>query len=302
MENLSVYQQEEEKKDKRYAAIVTTVVHIILLIMFYFIKVWTPPDPPLPVAGIEVNFGTSAAGYGDIQSRAKPSRSTAIETPRPSAVPSSSTNSPSATPSVSNQAPKMPEPEPIKTFDAPTEDPIAASKPKPEPKREEPKAEPQKSSETSSPSVNPRSVITPNPSPNNTTEPGSGNRPQGNNNGNVPGAVGDQGSLTGKIDARSLVGGGGGSGTSLNLEGWRWNNPPDKRDPSGETGFVTIKFKINQSGEVLVATIADRSVSLSVAEFYRKQVLEMTFSPISDSEEDLPTSTVGSITFYLTRK
>jgi len=324
MEKITNYQQEEEKKDKRYAVVTTTTVHILLAILFYFIKVWEPPDPPIPVAGMEVNFGMDAAGFGDIQSRAKANTSTAMEASKPAPNSNLSQPTPSQPADVKPtlptpvETPKVAEsqPTPIKTFDNPAEDAVTVSKSKPEVKKEEPKPEPikeqpksepnpAKQPEKPAPTVNPRSVISNNTSLNsNSSEAGTGDhRPQGNNNGNVAGAVGDQGSPTGKIDARSLVGGsGGGSGTSLNLDGWRWNASPDKRDPSGEAGYVTIRFKINQAGEVLVATISDRSVSQPVAEFYRKQVLEMTFSPLTGSEEDQATSTVGSITFNLTRK
>ena len=68
-----------EKKNKRTGAIVSGAVHLVILILFIFMLAWREPNPPLPEYGIELNFGTSDIGSGDIQPLNTPTDQSEIE-------------------------------------------------------------------------------------------------------------------------------------------------------------------------------------------------------------------------------
>jgi len=61
-------------KDKRWGIIGTVLFHLVVLIILFVVSI-SPPDPPRPVIGLEVNLGYSDQGMGEIQPE-KP-----IETP-----------------------------------------------------------------------------------------------------------------------------------------------------------------------------------------------------------------------------
>ena len=62
-------------------------IHGLLLILFLFILAWREPDPPLPEYGIELNFGVSEVGTGDIQPETPPNENTSEEEAAPEEMP-----------------------------------------------------------------------------------------------------------------------------------------------------------------------------------------------------------------------
>jgi outer membrane biosynthesis protein TonB len=296
IERLEAFQKANRKKSAAY----TAAVVVLLFLMIFLMNVWTPDEAKLEDAGIEMNFGTDAAGYGDIQSKAPASTSKAFDAAKPNAPTPVAEKVETATPQI-----KAPEPEPVKTQVEPvaerSNEPSVQTVEKPTPKPDV-KPTPQKQTETvkeTPKNETPTPIST--PANTNGTTNGKSETAQGNNNGNVKGAVGDQGNPFGSVNSSAFQGTGGSGGASLNMKGWRWNDAPDKRDASNEVGYVVIKFKIDRSGEVVSASIGERSVSLDVAEFYKKQVEEITFSPIKEDENVSP-FTIGSILFNITRK
>src|SRR5688572_5073360 len=59
--------EEKETKRKRIAFVTSAGIHGIILLLFLFSMAWRAPNPPLPEFGIELNFGDSDVGSGDIQ-------------------------------------------------------------------------------------------------------------------------------------------------------------------------------------------------------------------------------------------
>ena len=64
----------------------------------------------------------------------------------------------------------------------------------------------------------------------------------GNNNGDDAEGVGDKGSKTGSLFAKTYKGEGGGGGTAvgLSLSGWKWSRRPVVNDNSDATGSYHI--------------------------------------------------------------
>jgi len=59
--------EQQETKRNRIAFFTSLGVHLVILLLFLFSMAWRAPDPPLPEFGIELNFGDSDVGSGDIQ-------------------------------------------------------------------------------------------------------------------------------------------------------------------------------------------------------------------------------------------
>ena len=72
-----------EKKDNRVAIMITTGVHAIIFLVFFIVMAWRPPDPPIPLYGIELNLG-NANGTGLEQPENTPIANAADEEDNPS--------------------------------------------------------------------------------------------------------------------------------------------------------------------------------------------------------------------------
>ncbi|AIZ63942.1 hypothetical protein PK28_10050 [Hymenobacter sp. DG25B] len=262
----------EYREEHKREALIGTVVFHALLAAFFIFTIFKGPDPPLTEiggGGVELNYGIDEAGSGDIQSMAPANESKNREDSRPPAA------RPDPTPQPARTAAE-PEPQPaaqekIVTSEA-EESPVkippveTAAPPRPEPVRETPK-----------PAEKPRTLYTPKGSTagGGNGQNGTSNTPTGNNNGDKPGSVGDQGDPNGSLDAKALYGkpgSGGGSGGgmgNLNMPGWAFDNQPREQDPSNESGKVVLKIKINEDGEVESVTVQSSSLSPTVTNFYK---------------------------------
>ena len=69
-------------KDKRWGIIGTVLFHLIVLAILFVVNL-SPPDPPRPVIGLEVNLGYSDQGMGDIQPEKAAQTSTKQSKPQP---------------------------------------------------------------------------------------------------------------------------------------------------------------------------------------------------------------------------
>ena len=280
---------EKEKKDQSIAAAVSVGLHALLLLLLYFLLAWKPQIPPPPEYGIELNFGLDATGSGAVQTRATANESENTEDSQPAPEVPEPSNEPTqpkvdAAPPVSEPTVvTTPEPSPFTVKEEP--------KVKPEPKREEVK-EPEK----------PKALY-PGKSKTNTSgsgESGTSTNPTGNSNGDDANAVGDKGDPKGTIDAKNLYGKPGqGSGGSLDMPGWRWDNIPRPNDQSNESGKLVFEVKIDDDGEIISVRKVEGTVSAGIERLYRAEVEKTTFSRTGPKSPGAPTTTVGYITFII---
>jgi protein TonB len=282
MKDFDYKQVEQEKDAKRNGTIFTVLFHALVLLFLIFTMAWTPPDPPIPEYGIEVNFGMiGTEGSKNIQNKTKPNDSDSFEKAKPNPKP---TKEP-----VVDKPDPLPKPTPKEVVKEVVKDPIEELTPVTE------------SADKGVEAVKKEEVKKEEPKPKGSTDnnTGTADKDIANNEGKKEEGVGDRGDEKGSLDADALLGGGSGGGATLNLDGWKWTETPTKKDSSSETGKVVIKFKIDRDGLVISATIASRTVSSTTAEFYRNYVeSELMFIP--KNEGRVPNFTIGSITFVIT--
>ncbi|HEX8505253.1 MAG TPA: hypothetical protein VF630_07790, partial [Hymenobacter sp.] len=256
----------------------TLVVHGVLLLLFMFM-VFKGPNPPLAAIGgdgVELNYGLDEAGSGDVQSMATANNSPNREDSRPP---------------VAN-----PEPQPR---------PVAAATPDPTPPSQEKiiTSEAEESGVSETPvetPAPPKEEVKPAPKParkvavtfspkGNETGGGNGvngssNAPTGNNNGDRPGAVGDQGDPEGSLDAKALYGapGRGGSGSSpgsggLEMSGWAPDSTPNVKAVDDNSGVIRFRIRINEEGEIQSIAKVSGNVSAAQEKLCRDALNDMSF-------------------------
>ncbi|ALD20914.1 hypothetical protein [Hymenobacter sp. DG25A] len=284
----------EYREEHKREALIGTVVFHALLGAFFIFTIFKGPDPPLTEiggGGVELNYGIDEAGSGDIQSMAPANESKNREDSRPPAA------RPDPTPQPARTAAE-PEPQPaaqekIVTSEAeespvkipPVENPAPS---RPEPVRETPK-----------PAEKPRTLYTPKGSTagGGNGQNGTSNTPTGNNNGDKPGSVGDQGDPNGSLDAKALYGtpgsgGGSGGGIGVDMAGWALEDRPSVPLIDNSSGSIRFKIKINEDGEVESVTKVSGNVSPTQEKICRDALFKSTFRRT--------TSAVGGATGFAT--
>lgn len=121
----------------------------------------------------------------------------------------------------------------------------------------------------------------------------------GNNNGDDEEGVGDKGSKTGSLFAKTYKGEGSGGGTAvgLSLSGWSWSRRPVVDDNSDATGDITFKITVDKNGKVKsIITQSTTVTDYSVVNKYKNAVRELSF--ISKSS-NVPDESTGTITFKI---
>ncbi|UOR06922.1 hypothetical protein MUN82_07415 [Hymenobacter aerilatus] len=250
------------EEHRREALLGAVIIHGVLAVVLVF-TVFKGPDPPLTFGGdgVELNYGIDEAGSGDIQSLATANDSRNREDSRPPA------NNPSPQPRAAPVTPPPSPPQPavqekIVTSEA-EESPVsvppvtrATPRPTSEPPREVVREEP-----PPKPAPKPRTLYTPRGSASGGGNGvnGTSNTPTGNNNGDRPGSVGDQGDPRGTLNAKALYGqpGSGGSGSSpggggsgLEMGGWGYVRTPSPPAVDNASGFVRFRIRVNADGEI----------------------------------------------------
>ena len=264
---------------RREALIGTLVVHGVLLLLFIF-TVFKGPNPPLEALGggdgVELNYGLDPAGSGDIQSMAPANASQNREDSRPPKASPDPAPRPTA---VATPDPTPPAQEKIITSDA-EESPVSeAPVEKPAPAKEEVKVAPKPKRQVAV-AFSPKGSATGGGNGVN----GTSNTPTGNNNGDRPGTVGDQGDPNGTLDAKALYGspGRGGTGSSpgsggLEMSGWRFESTPNVEAVDDNSGTVRFKIKISADGEVESVTKVSGNVSAAQEKLCRDKLLDANF-------------------------
>ena len=263
---------------RREALIGTLVVHGLLLLLFIF-TVFKGPNPPLAAIGgdgVELNYGLDEAGSGDVQSMATANSSPNREDSRPPVANPDPQPRPVA---AATPDPTPPSQEKIITSEA-EESPVAeAPVETPAPPKEEVKPAPRPARKVAV-AFSPKGSATGGGNGVN----GTSDAPTGNNNGDRPGTVGDQGDPNGSLDAKALYGapGSGGSGSSpgsggLEMSGWRFESTPVVEALDDNSGVIRFKIKISADGEVQAVTKVSGNVSAAQEKLCRDKLLGANF-------------------------
>lgn len=280
--------------------IISAGVHALLLLAFLFIMAWREPDPPLPEYGIELNFGTSDVGTGEVQPKTPAQPTENEEEAQPEELPEEAEEQPveetqpeevtaPAKEVVETTTNTQQSPEVIPEVKEEVKKPVVKEEKKVEEKKAETKPveakEPVKKPETGAKG-----------------DDGKSEEPENANHGDNLDAEGDKGDERGTLDSRALYGKpGGGGGSSLEMTGWTWDFIPKPNDTSNENGRIVFEIKIDDMGEIISVRTLERSVSPDIEKIYRAEVEKLTFSKTSDNTIVAPVST-GKITFVIKSK
>lgn len=280
-----------------------------MLAIFFFIRLSSsiPKAEPMELF-VEVNYGTSKVGKGDVQTFNKPNDSKVAENMRADADEVKKVKSVATPKPTPPTPPKIESAKPTKTV---------AEKPAITSKVESPVEAPEKTEVKKSTGNENASAPVTKPAPEkavnkdalftkssgsksgsngtNGTKTGVG----GNNNGDDAEGVGDKGSKTGSLFAKTYKGEGGGGGTAvgLNLSGWSWSRRPVVDDNSDATGDITFKITVDRNGRVKsVITQSTTVTDYAVVNKYKSAVRDLTFVPKS---ANVPDESIGTITFKI---
>ncbi|HYG40940.1 MAG TPA: hypothetical protein VD908_20085, partial [Cytophagales bacterium] len=223
-----------EKDYTQQSIIASLALHCVLLLLCLLFVLRTPIPPYGAGMGVELNYGTVDEGFGDVQTLNKANPSPVKEEAAPA-------NDEEEQKPIEKEEEREEEevvektPEPVKQ--KVTEEKIITTedeesktyikKTEEKPKKATPPPAPAKK-----PQVDQRAVFG-----SGTSNGTAGNKEQiaGNNNGDRPGKVGDQGDERGTVDAKALYGnpgtggdgpGGSGGGPKLDMVGWMWDTKP----------------------------------------------------------------------------
>jgi outer membrane biosynthesis protein TonB len=284
-------------------------ITIAMLGLFFFIRLSSsmPKVEPMELF-VEVNYGTSNVGKGDIQTFNKPNPSKVAENMKADADEVKKVKSVATPKPTPPTPPKIESPKPVKTV---AEKPVITSK------TESPVEAPEKTDVKKSTGSEASSTPVAKPAPEkainkdalfskssgsksgsngtNGTQTGVG----GNNNGDDADGVGDKGAKSGSLFAKTYKGEGGGGGTAvgLNLSGWSWSRRPVVDDNSDATGDITFKITVDRNGRVKsIVTQSTTVTDYAVVNKYKSAVRDLTFIPKS---ANVPDESVGTITFKI---
>lgn len=296
-------EKQADDKNRKVAWVVSITLHVLLLLAFIFMIAWREPNPPYPEYGIEVNFGTSSVGSGDIQptepindteneEEAQPEETSAeevVEDIVEQIVEASESSSVQESEVITQTAesPDVIEEQPKQEIDQPIEEPIK------EEVIEKPPVEEVIPQKVKNPVVYKKKDGA-------DGESGESTTPENANHGDDTNATGDKGNKEGTLDARTLYGnkGGGGGAPALNISGWFWDNEPNKKDSSNENGIIEFSFVVDDEGYVGNIQVIQSTVSPNVANFYKNQLRNTTFSQTNPNVA--PSSqTKGTVKFII---
>jgi outer membrane biosynthesis protein TonB len=244
-------------------------IHLAILLLFLFSMAWRAPDPPLPEFGIELNFGDSEVGSGDIQ----PETPTATEQQADEAVPEEEvpTEPEESRPEVipSTQESVVTEPK--------EEKPVTTESPKPEEKKEEVK--------TTVP----------------TTE-NKGVQPQ--SQGDDKNKTGDKGDPKGVPDPNAAYtgkpggGGGGEDGMMLSMSGWAWAEKPRIPNiPDNEDGRIVFEIECDEEGDIIGIKTTERTLSPTAEQLLKEEIRRNSL--VRTSGGKTPERSSGKVVFIL---
>ncbi|MCH8534432.1 MAG: energy transducer TonB [Flavobacteriaceae bacterium] len=242
-----------ENKNKRKSLIITSILYLmmILLLAFAGLKYLDPP----PESGIAINFGTTDAGSGEIETQQEVKTSPQTSTPEPTPTPTNTSESQESIEDVATQdtedAPviedEKKEEETEEVQEEPEEDPVeeveepVEETPEPEEPVEEPEPDPQPDENVKNTMSNLFSG-----------EENDGETDQGDGDTNQ---AGNQGDPDGDPNSSSYYGIGTGLDGDGNykLGGRKAVNKTKYVQDCNETGVVVVRIEVNRQGEVIRA-------------------------------------------------
>jgi len=247
--------------DRRRGIIGTVLFHIAVIVILFFVNM-SPPDPPRPEIGMEINLGYSDQGMGEVQ----PPKPVEKSTPKPV----------EAQPKKDNVVTQDTQ-ESVKLDDSKTK---VKEQPKEivKEKEKEPEKEPEKV-------INQDFVFK--------------KKKKSTNGGNegITGKPGDQGKSNGKPDATNYTGAGGnGNGISFSLAGRAAKKLAKPTNNSSEQGTVVIKIWVDRSGKVINARMRVSGTNTSSSNLQRL-ALEAALKARFNANPDATEVQTGTITY-----
>jgi periplasmic protein TonB len=293
-------EQENEKRSRRVGLIASLTIHAAIALMLFFMVAWKAPDPPNPEVGIEINLGFSEVGSGDVQ----PQTETGDE-----GVSEESTEQPNeALPQeeVKEESKDEAQQEEVVTDET---NPVSV-KEEPKEVKEESKKEPVKEIVKTTPKEEPKvvkeepkvvkeeAVFTPTEATNKTSTQKKG---EAGSQGNDKNAKGDKGQPDGTLNPNAeytgIPGGGDrGTGTGLDLAGWKWDRKPAPKIPENESGRLVFEIEVDENGDITKLVAIERGLSSQAEKICRDEILKLTFS---QTGANVPTISKGKITFVV---
>ncbi len=271
----------DERKNRRVGIAVSTSIHAVLILLFLIINAWKAPDPPLPEYGIELNFGLTDDGAGDVQPQRQEIGET-VEEPVEEVLEEE----------VEEVEPQEIVEEVVETPLLQDESPdVIPQEPEPKPKVEkQPVKEEKKEEAKPKPTVNENAVMGSKSNSNPNTSTSQGDRKN----------TSDQGANDGSVDARALHGtqGGGDNGPLFNIANWKWDKVSIVKDASNESGKIVFRINVDDSGYIIGVNVIETTVSPGVVQYYKNQVEKFTFS-YSVASGSPPPQSSGTITLFI---
>ena len=277
-----------EPINKVYAMVLTIVVHVALFFIFLLLVIKTP-IPPYPVgggSGIEVNFGTSDNGSGDVQP----------ENYLPVDLQNNETNGDIETSDNSDTKEVLTQ----NTEDAP----VIETGNKTSKKNPVTNVETKNVIKINVPVVNPLALYKKNSKGGNEGET-NGNGDQGNPNGtfnskNHYGNPGDGNGGDGNGDGTG-IGNGPGNGISYSLNGRKPNNLTKPIYNSNETGKVVVTITVDKYGTVVKADAGAKGTTTTAQDLWKlaeDAALKSKFNANPNAAEEQK----GTITYIFIRQ
>ena len=256
---------------QRKAVVKTTIIMALLLLSFFIVGM-TYLDPPVEM-GIEVNFGTSDVGSGDIQPLT--TEIPQVNKTESAVAPASSDSKESAVTQENEEAPVVNTKPKTKPKEIKTENP--------KPKTENPKPNITESQNT----IN--NILG---APSNTNQ-------NSNGHGDNTNGSGDKGQINGNPYANAFYGGGFGTGTGYGLNG-RSKTSNQKYSPDcNEEGRVVVQIEVDKSGKVIKATPGVQG-STNTAACLMEPAQKTALSYRFNSDSNAPTKQIGFIVINFT--
>jgi periplasmic protein TonB len=264
--------ERDEGRRRRIAFATSTGIHLLLALFFLLSMAWRAPDPPLPEFGIELNFGDSPVGSGDVQ-------------------PETSTASPDQ-PEVTEELPDEETTEEQQEA-APEVIPSNQESVVTEPKEEKP-AVVEKPKEEKKPDAS--SVYKP--------AEKEGNQPV--SEGDDKDKTGDKGDPKGVPDPNAAYsgkagGGAGGDGMSLSMAGWAWAEQPTiPQVPDNADGRIVFEIECDEHGEIVGIKTLERGLSPKAEQMLIDVIRNNSL--VKTGGGDVPSRSKGRVVFVLKTK
>lgn len=285
-----------ENKNKRKSLIITSILYMLMILLLAFagLKYLDPP----PESGIAINFGTTDAGSGDVETEQEVKTSPQTATPEPTPTPANTSESQESMEDVATQetedAPviedEKKEEETEETQDEPEEQPVEEVE---EPEEETP--EPEEPVEEAEPDPQPDENVKNTMSNLFSGEENDGETDQGDGDTNQ---AGNQGDPDGDPNSSSYYGQGVGLDGDGNykLGGRKALTKTKYVQDCNETGVVVVRIEVNKQGEVIRAKAGVQGTSNSsrcLLEPAERAARNTKFNPDSKA----PSTQVGYITY-----